>query len=274
MRHHETFLSIMTFALVLAWGGKGRAAESSPPLDLNDVSIDSPFVKDGKFDVEAAVKYFEDLYRSTSSISEVRMQITNPRAKRTMEMKIWTLGQEKSLILLKSPARNRGAATLKVDNNLWNYLPNTKRTYRIPPSLMLSSWMGSDFTNDDLVREASFSQDYTYQLVGRAEDPAGWLIRFDAKPNVVGLWNRIDLTLSDDATQPLKADHYDRKDRLSRTIIWSDIRKFGAKEIPATMTLTPQDKKGYRTEMTYTAIDFNVEVPERYFSLAHLEKLR
>ncbi len=91
---------------------------------------------------------------------------------------------------------------------------------------------------------------------------------------MVGLWNQIDLILSNDGTQPLKADHYDRRDRLARTIVWSDIRQFGEKMIPATMTLLPKDKQGYLTEMTYTAIDFDVEVPERYFSLSHLESLR
>lgn len=274
MRHHELSVGIVTLTLTLAWGAKGFAAEPNLPLDLNDVSIDSPFVKDGRLDVEAAVKYFEDLYRSTSSIAEVRMRVTKPRAQRTMEMKIWTLGQEKVLILLQSPAREKGTATLKVGTHLWNYLPKIKRTIRIPPSMMLASWMGSDFTNDDLVREASFSEDYTYTLVGRAQEPQGWLIRFEAKPELVGLWNRIDLILSNDGTQPLKADHYDRRNRLARTIVWTDIRKFGEKLIPATMTLVPKDKRGYRTEMTYTAIDFDVEVPEHFFSLSHLESLR
>ena len=119
MRHSEPFVGIATFVLALILGAGVFAAEPDLPLDLNDVSIDSPFVKDGRFDIEAAVKYFEDLYRSTSSIAEVRMRVTKPRAQRTMEMKIWTLGQEKSLILLKSPARNKGAATLKVDSNIW-----------------------------------------------------------------------------------------------------------------------------------------------------------
>lgn len=274
MRHREPIVGIVIFALTLAWGAHGIAAEPTLPLDLNDVSIDSPFVKDGRLDIEAAVKYFEDLYRSTSSIAEVRMRVTKPRAQRTMEMKIWTLGQEKALILLLSPAREKGTATLKVDNNLWNYLPKIKRTIRIPPSMMLASWMGSDFTNDDLVREASFSEDYTYTLVGRVQEPQGWLIRFDAKPELVGLWNRIDLILSIDGTQPLKADHYDRKNRLARTIVWSDIRRFGEKLIPATMTLVPKDKEGYGTKMTYTSIDFEAEVPERFFSLSHLESIR
>jgi len=265
---------VITFiTLSLALSSIGVASEVSEPVPF-DLPTDSPFVKDGRLDVEAAVKYFEDLYRSTSSISQVTMTVTKPRTQRTMGMKVWTRGQERSLILIQAPQREKGTATLKVETNLWNYLPKIKRTIRIPPSMMLASWMGSDFTNDDLVRESSLSKDYIYQLVGPVQDPNGWQLRFDARPDMVGLWNRIDLILSPNGTIPLKADYYDRKDQLSRTIVWSDVRQFGEKRIPATMTLRPKDKKGYLTEMIYTSIDFEADVPEAMFSLSQLERLR
>ena len=269
---HNHILAAIVISLLICTC-VSRASEPNSPVDMNELPMDSPFVKEGKLDIQAAVDYFEDLYRSTSSIAEVRMTVAKPRSARTLEMKIWTLGQEKALILIQSPVREKGTATLKVDNNLWNYLPKIKRTIRIPPSMMLASWMGSDFTNDDLVRESSFSKDYIYTLVGRSQDPNGWEVRFEAKPDLVGLWNRIDLVLSNDGTIPLKADYYDRRDRLSRRIVWSDVRWFGKRKIPATMTLTPLDKEGYRTEMTYTMIDFGADVPERFFSLSQLESL-
>ena len=265
---NSLMIAILDISLVLSCTG---LASESKAIDLPE---ESPFVKDGKLDIDAAVTYFEDLYRSTSSISQVTMTVTKPRAQRTMGMKVWTRGQERSLILIQTPQRDKGTATLKVQNNLWNYLPKIKRTIRIPPSMMLASWMGSDFTNDDLVRESSFSKDYTYQLVGPVQDPNGWQLRFDARPDMVGLWNRIDLVLSQDGTMPLEADYYDRKDQLARTIVWSDVRQFGTKRIPATMTLTPKDKQGYLTKMTYTTIDFEVEVPDAMFSLSQLERLR
>ena len=84
----------------------------------------------------------------------------------------------------------------------------------------MASWMGSDFTNDDLVRESSLLEDYAYSLAGRSEDPVGWLIRFEAKPGVAGLWNRFELVLSDDGQTPLRGRYYDRKDRHARTMYW------------------------------------------------------
>jgi len=232
------------------------------------------FVKDGTLDLEAAVKHFEDLYRSGSSISVARLRVVRPRSDRTVRMKAWTQGKDKALIVILSPAREAGTATLKVDKNLWNYFPRIRRTIRIPPSMMLASWMGSDFTNDDLVRESSLSEDYRYELVGRSEEPPGWLIRFTAKPGVVGLWSRIDLVVSEDGLIPLEARYYDRKGRLARTLYWDQVREFDGRRVPAHLVLLPQDQEGHRTELTYEEIQFDVEVPDGTFSLSSLERQR
>ena len=252
----------------------GSAVGQAETADPNAPPADHPFVKDGQVDVDAVVKYFEDLYRSDSSISVAKLTVTKPRRKRTLEMKIWTRGEEKALIVIRNPARERGTATLKVDKNLWNYLPRIKRTIRIPPSMMLASWMGSDFTNDDLVKESSYSKDYVYELVGPSEEPKGWLVRFTAKPDIVGLWNRFELVLSEDARVPIEAKYYDRKDRLARAMHWSDVKVFDGRRIPARMTLTPADKEGHITEMVYLDIDFDVTVPDVTFSLSNLEQRR
>jgi outer membrane lipoprotein-sorting protein len=191
-----------------------------------------------------------------------------------MKMKIWSRGNDRALILIESPAREKGTATLRVEKNLWHYLPRIKRTIRIPPSMMLASWMGSDFTNDDIVRESSYSKDYTYELVGPSKEPSGWLIRFEAKPDIVGLWNRLDLVLASDGLIPLKAEYFDRKNRLSRTIRWYEVKPFDGRLLPSRMTLIPEDKQGQKTEMVYDDIDFNAEVPDSTFSLSELERSR
>jgi len=247
----------------------------APPVECD--AKNSPFEllsEKSEFDLEAAVEYFEDMYRSDSSISEAELTVTKPRRERTLRMKAWTSGQEKALIVIQSPAREQGTATLKVGNNLWNYLPRIKRTIRVPPSMMLGSWMGSDFTNDDLVRESSFKEDYAYGLEGRSEEPAGWLIRFDAKPDLVGLWNRIELVVSEDGHIPLQARYYDRKDRLSRTIYWSEVKEFDGKNIPSRMTIVPETEEDQKTEMVYFDIRFDVDIPESTFSLSKLEQKR
>ena len=282
-----------TVAVVLALGvacGGGLTAGEQPPDDIKSAKS---FIREGKLDLDAAVEYFEDLYRSDSSISVAELTVVRPRNTRTLRMKSWTRGEEKALVVIQSPPREEGTATLKVEKNLWNYFPRIRRTIRIPPSMMQAAWMGSDFTNDDLVRESSYSEDYTYELVGQSKDPEGWLIRFTAKPDVVGLWNSLELIVSQDGTIPLKARYYDRKDRLARVMLWDEVKVFDDRRIPAHMTLVPVDKNKdwdeeyedktlpeerteypYRTEMMYYDIDFDVNVPESTFSLSRLEQKR
>lgn len=243
-----------------------RAEDAAPAPDTPN------FMKDGVLDLEGAIRYFENLYRSGSSIGEMEMTVTRPRRTQTMRMKAWTEGEDKSLIIVQAPPRDAGTATLKVDNNLWNYMPRIKRTVRIPPSMMLASWMGSDFTNDDLVRESSIIDDYEYKVVGPAESPKGWLIRCVAKQGVVGLWNRLDLIVSEDGTIPLQAMYYDRKDRLARTLYWSDVKVLGGRRLPAVMKLVPEGEEGNETVMHYLDISFDVTLPSDIFSLSRLEQ--
>jgi len=255
--------------VILALLSAAGAAADAPAVDS-----ETPLVKDGQLDLDAVVKHFEDLYRSDSSISDAELTVVRPRTERSLRMKVWTSGKEKALVLVEEPAREKGTATLKVDKNLWNYMPKIKKTVRIPPSMMLAPWMGSDFTNDDLVRESSYEEDYTYAVDGRSEDPAGWQIRFDAKADTVGLWKRLEVIMSEDGRIPLLARFYDQKDRHARTIHWDDVKILGGRRLPARMTLIPEDIPENKTVMVYHAIDFDVDVPEDTFSLSRLEQVR
>jgi len=273
----DTMVVILCMATaVLGAPTDANDANNVPIADANKVlsKLDTGFIKDGKLDLDAVIEYVEDMYRSKSSISQMTLIVTKPRQTREVAMKVWTRGKEKALIVIESPAREKGTATLKVKKNMWNYLPRIKRTIRIPPSMMLASWMGSDFTNDDLVREASYREDYTYKLIGWSKDPNGWLVSFNAKPDVVGLWKRWELVVSANGRIPLVARYYDRKNRLSRTMRWSEVREFDGRQLPAKMEMVPEDKKGQKTDLVYEEIDFDVDVPESTFSLSRLERKR
>ena len=244
-----------TVALLVALAPAARADEPKPP------------------DVDAALAKLDDLYRSNSSIATVEIVVVTPRSTRTMRVKGWTRGEDRALIVVESPTRDAGTATLRVEENLWMYLPRVAKTMRIPPSMMMGSWMGTDFTNDDLVKESSLRKDYAATLGARSTAPAGWWITLTAKPGVVGRWAKIELLVSDELL-PVEERHFDRKQRLARTIGFDDVKTLGGRRLPTHMICTPADATDKRTEMRYADIAFDVDVPDSTFSLSQLERKR
>lgn len=224
-------------------------------------------------DVEAVLGHLDELYRSKSSIARLEIQVTTPRTTRSMRLQAWTRGEDEALIVIEAPPREEGTATLRVGSNLWNHLPRIARTIRVPPSMMLGSWMGTDFTNDDLVKESSLRKDFVGRIDRRSTAPAGWWIFLDVKPGIVGRWARIEVLVSDDLL-PIEERHFDRKGRLARTLRFDEITVLGGRRLPAHMTLTPADSEGQRTEMRYLEAQFDVPLPDDIFSLSRLERRR
>jgi outer membrane lipoprotein-sorting protein len=222
-------------------------------------------------DVTAVLARLDDLYRSKSSIARIEIQVTGSRSTRSLRLKAWSRGDTEALIVIEAPPREAGAATLRVGPNLWNYLPRIARTIRVPPSMMLGSWMGTDFTNDDLVKESSLHKDFNSRIDRRSASPPGWWMALEVKPDVVGRWARIDILVSDD-NLPVEERHFDRRGRLARTIAFDDVRTLGGRRLPAHLTLTPTDVEGQRTEMRYLDLQFDLPIPDDTFSLSRLER--
>jgi outer membrane lipoprotein-sorting protein len=216
----------------------------------------------------------DELYESTGTRSQVEITIVKPRKTRNLRLRAWTKGEDKALMIVDAPARDAGTATLKVEDNLWNYLPKISRTIRVPPSMMMGSWMGSDLTNDDIVRDSSYEKDYVSEFAGHTTDPPGWRLRLNAKPDLVGLWNRVEIVFSYEDELPVLAQFYDRKDRLSRTLRFEEIKDIGGRRIPTTMTVTPEREEGQYTVMRYHNVEFDVDVDDGMFSLSWLERKR
>lgn len=224
-------------------------------------------------DVEALLARLDDLYRSKSSIAQIEVRVTGSRSTRSLRLKAWSRGETEALIVIEAPPREAGTATLRVGSNLWNYLPRIARTIRVPPSMMLGSWMGTDFTNDDLVKASSLRKDFSSRIDRRSTAPPGWWIALEVKPDVVGRWARIEILVSDEDL-PIEERHFDRKGRLARIMTFDEIRVLGGRRLPAHITLAPTDGEGQRTEMRYLDVQFDVPISPDTFSLARLERAR
>ncbi|MBD3318211.1 MAG: outer membrane lipoprotein-sorting protein [Chitinivibrionales bacterium] len=219
---------------------------------------------------EIAQKY-DNLYKSKSSHSKMEMEIITPHYRRTLMARVWTEGKEKMLIRILEPRKERGVGTLKIGDDMWNYLPKTNKIIKIPPSMMMSSWMGSDFTNDDLVREYTLLEDYMLELI----DPdtvaeSLYVLKAEPKSGRPIIWNKILLAVRRDDYLPVWQENYDESGDLMRVFKFSDYTTFDKRTIPAVMTLVPQDKEGHKTVLRYLAMEFEVDVDKGVFSLRNL----
>jgi len=217
----------------------------------------------------------DELYRSSTSHAVMEMQITTPHWDRTLEMEAWSEGMDKSFIVINSPAKEKGTATLRVEEEMWNYLPKTDKVMKIPPSMMMSSWMGSDFTNDDLVRETSLEEDYTAEIF-HPENADSQLIhlRLTPKEDTPTVWAKIEVAVREKDYLPVWQNFYNERDELVRVMEFKDIKEIGGKTIPTVMELTPQNKEGHKTIVRYKEAEFDISLDDEIFSLRNLQKTR
>jgi outer membrane lipoprotein-sorting protein len=222
-------------------------------------------------DVKELMKEIDELYRSNSSYAELEMEIVTPHWQRTLAMKAWSMGMDQTFIRITAPKKENGVGTLRIENEMWNYLPKTNKVIKIPPSMMMSSWMGSDFSNDDLVKEFSLFEDYTYELVAVEEAEKGSIhVNCIPREDLPIVWGSILVSVREEDHMPIWQKYFDEKGKLMRVLNFKEIRRFGERRIPAVMEMIPQNKEGHKTVIRYNRIEFDVAIAEDIFSLRHL----
>ena len=178
-------------------------------------------------DVETIIKKIDQLYRSDTSHAEMEMHIVTPHWERTLAMTIWTKGMEKTFIRITAPKKEQGVATLRIGNEMWNYLPKTNKVMKIPPSMMMGSWMGSDFTNDDLVKESSMLDDYTYTFVTPEDaSPDHIYVQLMPKEDSPIVWGKIVAAVQSSDYLPVWQRFYDEKGTLMLGYEFQEILNF------------------------------------------------
>ncbi|MDG1483191.1 MAG: outer membrane lipoprotein-sorting protein [Myxococcota bacterium] len=219
--------------------------------------------------IEELLDATDDINRGESSITTIEMQVKTARYERTMSMQAWSRGEENSLIRILSPAKDAGTTTLKVGEDMWNYLPKVDRTMKIPQGMMSGSWMGSHFSNDDLVKSNRLADEFTYVNEGLVDGV--YTIVCTAKPDAPVVWGKVVVKVRADKI-PVEVAYYDEDGTLARTMAFSDVRDFDGRMVPATMTLIPADKPEEFTRITTVEADFEVEIDDRIFTLQALKE--
>ena len=214
--------------------------------------------------------------RGETSVGELKMTIIRPTWKREMVMKSWSKGSEYMLILVTGPARDKGTAFLKRENEIWNWQPTIDRTIKLPPSMMMQSWMGSDFTNDDLVRESSIVIDYTHQLMGteNIEGRKCYKIELTPKENAPVVWGKVLSWIDTEEFMQMKAEFYDEDGYLVNTMYGKNVKKMDDRLLPSVLEVVPADEEGHKTVVEYLDLDFHEPLKESFFSIQNMKRVR
>ena len=214
--------------------------------------------------------------RGETSQGDMTMTIVRPKWERSISMKTWSKGDKYFMIYITAPAKEEGQVFMKVDKEMWNWVPSISRMIKIPPSMMMQSWMGSDFTNDDLVKQSSIVTDYDQTLEGE-ETVRGMLcykIQLIPHPDAAVVWGKIISWITKDGFDLWKSEYYDEDGTLQNIENAFDIKPMGDRSLPSRIEMVPADEEGKKTIMEFTNITFNKPIPDSFFSIQNMKQIK
>lgn len=227
-------------------------------------------------DAYQIIKRADEHLRGTSQKAEMSIEVKRTKWSRTMDIKAWSLGNDYSFILISAPARDKGTVFLKREKEIWNWQPKIEKVIKLPPSMMMQSWMGSDFTNDDLVKESSILLDYTHEIIGDTLilDRACYTIQLTPKPEAAVVWGKIKTFIDKNDFLQLGSEFYDEDGYLINKMEASEIKSFGNKILPSKMVMIPVEEEGQTTILRYKSIEYNIDIDKEFFSKQNMKRLR
>lgn len=224
-------------------------------------------------DLDRVIDHLDELYRSQSSHATMTMTVVRTRNTRELTLESWTRGEDDALVVIRSPAREAGTATLRTPDGLWTYGARADRLIRIPSGLLSESWMGSHLTNDDLMRETSYDDDYESALSWATRDGTRYLrVTLTPKPEAPVVYTRLIFLLTPDDWIPVLWEFYDR-DTMVRTIAYQDVRQVAGRPLPMRMVIQPSDAPEERTVIEYRRLELDVPVDAELFTRRGLRRV-
>jgi len=227
-------------------------------------------------DATEIVKRADDNRRGKSSYSEMKMTIVRPTWTREIGIKSWAKGDDFSLALITSPAKEKGQAFLKRQKDLWNWQPGIGRMIKMSSSVMGQSWMGSDFTNDDMVRESSIVNDYTHQLESteKIREFDCYKVILTPKDNAAVVWSKVIVWISTTDFVEIKTQFYDEDDELVNTFDGYDVKTYGSRKLASRMEVVPANKPNQKTVMSVEKYEFDVAIEDGFFSQQNMQRVK
>jgi outer membrane lipoprotein-sorting protein len=225
---------------------------------------------------EVVTKSF-NLFLGTSSFSVMKMTIVRPSWQRMVEMQNWSMGNAYYISYITAPARDQGQVFLKYDKDMWNYIPAINRTIKIPPSMMMQSWMGSDFTNNDLMKQNSVVTDYSHKFTKEdtLENYNCYVINLKPLPEAAVVWGAIKMWIAKENFNTLKIEYYDTHGKLVKTEVASNLKIMGGKLLPSHLEMISNTKEGHKTVMDILQQEFDIKsINKSFFSIQNIKNIR
>ena len=213
--------------------------------------------------------------RGRTSQGEMTMTVIRPDWSRSVTIKSWEKGNRLTMLLITAPAKDKGQVFLKIGTDMWNWVPSIERMVKIPPSMMMQSWMGSDFTNDDLVKESSIVKDYTHRLMGKdtVRSQLCYRIEMIPLPSAAVTWGKVIMWVTVADYLQWKAEFYDEDGELVNVMNASVVKRMGDREIPTRLEIAPVAKRGCKTVIDIRSMAFNLPMEDAFFSQQNMRRL-
>ncbi|MFA6403556.1 MAG: outer membrane lipoprotein-sorting protein [Salinivirgaceae bacterium] len=227
-------------------------------------------------DAKEIVKKADDKMQGNSNISQLSMTIVRPTYTRTIEFKNWSLGRDYFMTLITAPAKDKGQVFMKYKTDLWNFMPAINRMIKLPPSMMSQGWMGSDYTNDDLVKQTSIVNDYEQKILGNdiINNSECYKIEMIPHDNANVVWGKVVTWIDKEKLLFLKSEYFDEEGYLVRTELASKVKVFDNREIPSIIEIISTEEPQNKTILEFISIDFDVDIQESFFTQQNMKKLR
>jgi outer membrane lipoprotein-sorting protein len=222
------------------------------------------------------VKKADEKMRGKTSQAEMVIRTIRPTWSREMSVKTWLKGNDYALILILEPIKDKGIVFLKRKKEVWNWLPTLERSIKLPPSMMTQSWMGTDFTNDDLVKESSIVNDYDHSILGdtTVQGRDCYKIQMLPKPEAAVVWGKLMVCIDKKDFMELYSRFYDEDGILINTLTASNIKTMDGRLIPTRLEMVPADKKNQKTEILYNKITFDRPIEADFFTIEKMRNIK
>ncbi len=228
------------------------------------------FANSSSNEAENIIKKLDENMRGENVSMTLTMKIVSMGHERTMKMQSWSEGTKKSFTKILYPPKDRGITFLSLDNQMWQYVPKIERIIKIPPSMMLQNWMGSDITNDDMVKQSSIVEDYDAKIIKKA----GSIVTLELIPkeDAAVVWGKIIINIDTTTYTSQKDIFYDEDMKEVRIFLYDNVKKFGKYYIPTIWRVQPVDKKNNYTEMILEDVKYDTEMSSQYFKKSALKR--